>query len=193
MTIERQNCGRDTADRCGGGVDRLVSAPVGGAARRPDAWAVVCWLRDFGAGRTLRFLFALGRLRWHHTVARATSLAEHTARRTAALVARGTVQPDPQVYSGPMAAELSWSAATWRRHQATTHAANRAQQRRSLMPLTWFLVAAIILAALYLRRFPLGLGSSFVPPSQSLGGPPVLPPAGTGSVILGPVGGGGPR
>lgn len=46
------------------------------------------------------------------------------------------------------------------------------------MPLTLFLIAAIILTALYLRRFPLNIG-----------GPPGWHPP----MVLGPVGGGGPR
>jgi len=61
------------------------------------------------------------------------------------------------------------------------------------MPLTWFLVAAIILTALYLMRFPLGLGGVPSPATATGGHPPVLPHAGGGIVILGPVGGGGPQ
>lgn len=174
-----QDSGRDCADSGGSGLDRLVSPADGATERCADARL----LRVRHSLLCLWWLVRAAGQRWrHHTRAFANALAGYARFQPVYPLrgrsVKGGLERERQRLPPAVEAHLSDIAATWRGHTQLSHAANRARKRgllMSSMPLTFFLVAAIILAALYLRRMPLtGLVGAPRP------------------VVVGPVGGGMP-
>jgi len=165
-------------------LDSVLQAPVGGAAGRPDAAIVSLWR---GALGVLRGLVWGLKFYWRRRAyARGEARTLRCYSRRPSPYAEGHLAEAAEAWrSSRAAAEPAWHPAT-----GLDNPADRQQRRRVPVTLTWFLVAAIILAALYLRRFPLDIGGEpgWHPPQV------LTTPSGPGNVVLlGPVGGGGPR